>query len=240
MEDCETHSQALVIQDQQRKRGARRATGECLEALSGPSTKCDPREGKPHGRTAKIYSQAIIHVTFKCNMSCPRCTQKVHRSKYKDYMITRDQYLKILDLIGNRVKSLTLTGGEPTLWIDLKWAIEKAHEEGIKKVSVITNGLRRNASDYGDADKVYVTNYGAINRIDFLRLRKQLGRRFCITNTCQFEWQLSSQGSTLPAICNCAHLFLAGDEVWPCQGAVYEKPGLPVEDDSIGLFESQN
>lgn len=186
-----------------------------------------------------IYSEVIIHVTFKCNMHCPKCTQRHFRN---DYMLTRSQYTNILKRTKQQthIESITLTGGEPTLWKDLRWSIQEAKLFGVKKVFVITNGIGRKALDYGCADKVFVSNYGAINRVDILRLKRGLGRRFRISNTCQLEWPLQGDKNNLPAICNCAHLFFAGDKVWPCQAAVYTQSGFSIYEDFVSLFTKQN
>lgn len=150
-------------------------------------------------------------------------------------MITPEQYMKIINKIKGKVESIILTGGEPTLWKSLIWATYVAKEFDMK-VSVISNGIGRTVADYGASNKVFITNYGAINRTDIHRLKKDLGRRFRIANNCQLDWPMPTVEDSLPAICNCAHLFFAGDRVWPCQASVYVNPGVSVDDDFFGAF----
>ncbi|GAI53967.1 unnamed protein product, partial [marine sediment metagenome] len=51
------------------------------------------------------YSEAIVHTTFKCNMRCPKCTQRVFRIQSGDYMMTMKQFIEILERTKGLVNS---------------------------------------------------------------------------------------------------------------------------------------
>lgn len=161
-------------------------------------------------------------------------------------MMTKAQFERILQRLKEQniqLKSMMFSGGEPMLWPYLSWAIKKAKESGIvEKVKVFTNGIKANLSDFDGVDKIQITNYGAINKLDILRLKKQgIGRRLIITNVVHLDWPFKKViNNTLPAICPCVRLYFLGDKVGQCNmQSLLDKDTLLVEDDFIEIFNKR-
>lgn len=184
------------------------------------------------------YSYMMFYATPRCNMSCPKCMRKVYSlgmendATWVDFTKSMDRWVEQI-----KPKTLVFTGGEPTLWSFLKEAISVAKwYYHIPKVIVATNGIGRNAEDYGIADIVNVSNYGSTNRADMIRLKRQLGRRFRVIPSTQLTLPFPVHKDSLPARCNCVHVCSIGDEVYPCGGAVGRVPGLHNREDYIAEF----
>lgn len=134
------------------------------------------------------------------------------------------------------------TGGEPTLWEHLKIAINKTREYNIaKRIGVCSNGVGRNASDYGGADFVQVTDYGAMNRLDIIRLKKQLGKKLEISAVTHYPIPQKQAKNSLPADCTCVNLHFCGDKVYSCGRAMRMNIGaLSIDEDFYSSFMEQN
>jgi len=138
--------------------------------------------------------------------------------------------------------TLLITGGEPTLWPHLKECIALVRVNNIaKRIGILTNGIKRDAFDYEGADFVQITNYGAINRLDYIRLKKQMGKRLRITCNTHYDLPSESTNSPLPARCTCANYHFVRDTVYPCgRAARVDQNGLSVEDRFQEKFLAQN
>ncbi len=160
------------------------------------------------------------------------------------YSMTKAQFARIIDRLNDqniKVNWMCLSGGEPTLWPHLTWAIDYAKKNGtVQSILVGTNGIGRKAEDYGDADVVCITHYGAINRLDILRLRKQLGRkRTRIQYVVHLKWPFEIPvDNPLPADCGCVNLAFVGDRLYPCGMAAGREVGnsVSVEEPFYEIF----
>jgi len=177
---------------------------------------------------------ANIVCTHRCTLACPRCNvigakhwvANLELKRFRDFLFAaRD--------LGRYYDRMFFTGGEPTLWMPLREAIQSARDSGIVgKTIVVSNGWERNIWDYGSADRIYLSDYGAQNRLDLLRLKQQGGRRVVIGHPVHVDRPISSVPDTLPAQCNCFGDTLMDDRVYPC----YES-GLARRSVSTGLNE---
>lgn len=175
-----------------------------------------------------------LMVTYNCTMNCPRCLQKPFKSRLENGIMTWREFLNIMTLLEDRdvmPRKIVITGGEPTLWPDLKRATEYIKDRNRDVIiEIITNGMHQSAHAYGKADRVCVSNYGSINRIDMLKLKKELGRRFYVSNSCQLSWPFPEDvENTLPAICNCDNPSFVHDHVYVCPiAALYREDAQPI------------
>jgi hypothetical protein len=136
--------------------------------------------------------------------------------------MTKEQFVRIIERLKEQkvnIEWMIFTGGEPTLWLHLSWAIRYAKKSGVvRNTRVATNAVGKEAKDYGDTDIVSISHYGAINRYDILRLRKQLGRKRCkVQYIVHLPWPfLKTSPSALPSDCGCVMFGFVGDKVYPC------------------------
>jgi len=78
----------------------------------------------------------VIWVTSVCNLSCKFCNQRYTMDNNKDYQMPLEEVNYIVDSCksrGIRFNIIEVTGGEPTLWVNIK--------EGIKLLNQITDTL---------------------------------------------------------------------------------------------------
>jgi len=172
--------------------------------------------------------KAYIFPTFACTLACPRCYQK-HCKRSAEPMLW-ETFKNIRNrLVNFKLKEVAFTGGEATCWPHLVEAIRHMRKQA--KVRVVTNGFGRTMKDYGDADIVQVSDYGAINRMDYYRLKQQGGRRVRIQSSVHWDWDRSKK-TELPGSCGCVGLSFAGDRVWPCAmaAAMNTRDGVPIEE----------
>ncbi len=81
-------------------------------------------------------------ITYKCNLKCEHCYYwtSVHQLGIKHWELSDEQWLDVFSYYkGIGVKNVSLTGGEPTLRMNL---IENAHEY-FPQVQTATNGMIR-------------------------------------------------------------------------------------------------
>ena len=81
---------------------------------------------------------AIFYVTHRCNLSCHYCTQK-----YPDILsqeLPTAKTIEILRIVRRHVRSLYITGGEPTCRVDLEEILEAARRLGFNTI-LHTNGV---------------------------------------------------------------------------------------------------
>ena len=175
----------------------------------------------------KQYGETIqLMTTYACTMDCPKCVQKPFKNLERGHMTMDEFFCAIGAMSDAKPKKVIISGGEPTLWPHLKEAIDHIKSTLGSKVEVITNGLYKNGEDYGNADIVSVSNYGSINKMDMLRLKGQLGRRYRMLNSCQVPLPFKQNGdNTLPAICNCYNPSFVRGSVYRCPVAGYHRCG---------------
>ena len=188
----------------------------------------------------KGYDNAAVFPTFQCTLACPDCSAKAGKTNGSPVMTIDDieTIYRRLKEQNVRLKHLRFSGGEPTLWPHLKYAIQRAKELNITgKVIVFSNGLNRSADDYGMADLVRVTHYGAMNRRSILRLRKELGRKLKVSWTVHIPYDVEIDAvGDLPAKCGSRSLCFAHGKVYPCcYTAVNGIGGFEVKDNFYAL-----
>jgi sulfatase maturation enzyme AslB (radical SAM superfamily) len=183
---------------------------------------------------------AAVFPTFQCTLACPECSAKEGKARKSPVMTMEDieKFYWRLREQNVKLKHLRFSGGEPTLWPHLRYAIRRAKELDItNKVIVFSNGLNRTAADYGEADLVRVTHYGATNRRDILRLKKELGRRLRVSWTVHIPYSCDTDVlGDLPAKCGSQSLCFAHGKVYPCcYTAVNGIGGFPLDDNFYAL-----
>lgn len=88
----------------------------------------------------KTLKSAYLHVTQRCNLNCRGCySYDLSRNTIADAS-TADMKKAIRELVSAGCGSLFISGGEPFLREDLPDLLQHAKHEGIRKVTVITNG----------------------------------------------------------------------------------------------------
>lgn len=187
----------------------------------------------------------MVYTNFSCNLHCPRCFLRDLSARQKSYQMTAGQFEDVLVALERQniqVGTLHLSGGEPTLWPYLCWAIRRAKDSGVvARVRVLTNGIGRQAQDYGQADVVRVMHYGAQNREDIRVLRRILGRRLEIHYGVHLDWPFAAE-APLPAVCSCAFWTFVGDRVYPCGFYRPENAAqsVGVQDDFASIFGARD
>lgn len=196
----------------------------------------------------KCYENALVYTTKVCNLRCPRCFMDDIPKEKLSYVMTKEQFRRIIERLKEQkivIRWMCLSGGECTLWPHLLWAIDYAKSsDHVKKIIVGTNALGRNAEDFGNADVVCITHYGAINRNDILRLKKQLTRKqFRLQYVCHLPlpFEYVPKGN-LPADCGCINLSFVGDRVYPCGMSAAREQGqnVSVEEDFQRIYQNED
>ncbi|MFO0759383.1 MAG: radical SAM protein [Byssovorax sp.] len=86
----------------------------------------------------------VVTITSACDLSCPICY--VHNKNEGAFHMGRDEFARVLEHLvregGGDLDLVNLTGGEPLLHPHLPDFVEMAHDAGIHRVSVCTNGIR--------------------------------------------------------------------------------------------------
>lgn len=193
-------------------------------------------QGGPLDRRLSPYRDAGVYVTWKCNLHCPYCGVKDRRASDPTYEMTRSQFERIvvrLQSLNWPLRRLTFSGGEPSLWEPLPWAIDLVHRVA-DRVVVLTNGIQAQPEQFAGADEIWIANYGETNWHDLCRLRKELRRKMKVRvmNSQQIPLQYV-QGGPIPARCYLRGLYFIGGYVYPCQmGDVHTS----IEDDFLERF----
>lgn len=98
----------------------------------------------PEGRINILYESESVHnvlfVTEQCNCSCLMCPQYTAKNK-SDHT---DEILALIRLIPKRLRTLGITGGEPTLLGDNLFRIIKSCKKNLPKTALLllSNGIR--------------------------------------------------------------------------------------------------
>jgi len=175
-------------------------------------------------------------VTLRCNLSCPRCfvRHRPHTARRED--MTWEQFTHTVDRcaeLGLHVKWLQFSGGEATLWPHLRDAVRYVKAAGIcDRVRITSNGVDRNLSDYGGADLISISHYGAVNRADMARLRRQAKtskQRVDIGYVVHLPWPWPDLDqipldARMPAACSCVLYAFIQDQVYPCSFSAIVNP----------------
>lgn len=83
--------------------------------------------------------------TYRCNLKCEYCYSKNHLQKYGEDMSLEDFKALVTRLLAKDLTSVSLIGGEPTVWTALPAAIDFLHENGLKSI-LYSNGILATAA----------------------------------------------------------------------------------------------
>ena len=91
-----------------------------------------------HGRRIQ---DARISLTDRCNFRCVYCMEPDDRFLPKMELLDLDEYTRLVDvLIELGIRTIRLTGGEPTLYPQLDELIELIGRKGLDDLAMTTNG----------------------------------------------------------------------------------------------------
>lgn len=94
-------------------------------------------EGQPLSRVPQLKS-LYLHITTRCNLSCPQCY--IHQERMKPTDLSTDAIMRMMDeMVAWGGSQVTLSGGEPLLHPDMKLLVGYAQKKGIT-VQILTNG----------------------------------------------------------------------------------------------------
>jgi len=199
--------------------------------------------------TDRELRNAEVYPTWACNLNCPTCVQRLCPDRVQG-SLSKQTFARFLDRLAYQnwpLKTLDFNGGEPTLWPYLCWAARASKERGlVDRVTCISNGVKQPSDAYDGIDSVRVTHYGAINRQDILRLRKQLGRRFHVSwvvhRNVMFDGPKVSPARGWPAICVAVGLHLGPDgKVYGCSNACLEaRGGVDLDEPFIDILRGRD
>lgn len=85
----------------------------------------------------------IVPITSACNLDCPICY--THNKNDGAWHMTEHELQAILQHLRRAApdkRIINLTGGEPTLHPDFVRLVELCHEEGIRRITISTHGMR--------------------------------------------------------------------------------------------------
>ena len=110
----------------------------------------------------------VFSITNDCNLDCPKCFtyNRPDAKYYKSVDDTKKIINEIIRQTGS-VQLINLTGGEPTLHPDLFEIIETCRHEGIKRITMNTNGLKL-AADKEFAKKIKESGVQLVLSLDTL------------------------------------------------------------------------
>jgi uncharacterized radical SAM superfamily Fe-S cluster-containing enzyme len=85
----------------------------------------------------------VFSITNDCNLDCPKCfTYNRQDAKYYKSVDETKRIINEILLQTGGVQLINLTGGEPTLHPNLFEIIDTCRQEGIKRITMNTNGLK--------------------------------------------------------------------------------------------------
>jgi hypothetical protein len=164
-----------------------------------------------------------ILVTGACDRKCKHCSQAAYNEDYKKYQTSLELVEKVCRRSmenGARYEWLQFSGGEPLLWDNLEEACRLAKESGaFQKVRVFTNGFQADrlysALDAGLIDCAYIDTYNG-NPKAVKTLKEKWPDRSAFDPTVHKPLPTKAIDGVLPARCNCDHLCVVENNVYPC------------------------
>ncbi len=115
-----------------------------LEMMSLPTTDTMPRTGPLVDTFGRAANDLRISVTDRCNFRCTYCMPAEGLAWLpKTELLTFEEMARLLGMfVGLGVRSLKVTGGEPTIRADLPRLVEMFRQVGpALDISITTNGL---------------------------------------------------------------------------------------------------
>ncbi len=143
--ELESLSRGRVLQSQDDFDSLNLLCAKGIIALEGRYHPAEELAGRYIVRSDNL---ALISVTDRCNLTCNHCVADANCNNLKDEL-TRYELNQVFSQIGrmpnplglNVEKKVFISGGEPSMRIDLEEIIKDACREGLS-VNVCTNGLR--------------------------------------------------------------------------------------------------
>jgi 7,8-dihydro-6-hydroxymethylpterin dimethyltransferase len=96
---------------------------------------CESHEQRTH--------MPVVPITSSCNLDCPICY--THNKNEGAYHMSETELRAVLGHLRRAAperRIINLTGGEPTLHPQFQRLVELCHEEGIRRITISTHGLR--------------------------------------------------------------------------------------------------
>jgi MoaA/NifB/PqqE/SkfB family radical SAM enzyme len=144
---------------------------------------------------------AILYVTHRCNLACHYCTQK-----YPDVMsqeLSTEKTIDLLRIVRQHLRSLYVTGGEPTCRSDLEEILQAAAEMGFNTI-LHTNGVLLDRREkLLDPLKSLVISLDSMNegRFDSVTHSAPGTTRRIISNIVRYGRHMQETGRTLTINC---------------------------------------
>jgi MoaA/NifB/PqqE/SkfB family radical SAM enzyme len=144
---------------------------------------------------------AIFYVTHRCNLACHYCTQK-----YPDVLsqeLSTPKTIQLLGIIRRHLRSLYVTGGEPTCRSDLEEILEAAAEFGFNTI-LHTNGVLLDRRErLLDSIRSLVISLDSMNegRFDSVTHSAPGTTRRIISNIVRYGRHMHETGRTLTINC---------------------------------------
>lgn len=112
-----------------------------LESSPSPATSAQRSSGKLLDTHGRYITDLRLSVTDRCNFRCTYCLDPGVRFRPRQELLHLDEYVRIIQACLNRgVRTLRLTGGEPTLYPDLDELIREAGAMDLDDMAMTTNG----------------------------------------------------------------------------------------------------
>ncbi len=168
-------------------------------------------------------NRMTLNVTWDCNRSCPLCSQQKLREWYPDYQMSMDEIKAFIQSTGShRFDSITISGGEPLLWENLKEGLACLRAANIAdKIAVFSNGMLRDQITpevMGYLDLLRLSWYEG-NEATMIELKGNWGDRVQVVDR---RSHTPSPGSLLPhdevmpAECSCTGWMVCGEWAFSC------------------------
>jgi cyclic pyranopterin phosphate synthase len=113
--------------------------------LKGPQAPIAPVHARRPGHLLDSHGRRIqdvrLSITDRCNFRCVYCMEPDDRFLPKMELLELDEYIRLVDiLLELGIRTIRLTGGEPTLYPKLDELIEAIGQRGLDDVAMTTNG----------------------------------------------------------------------------------------------------
>ena len=106
-----------------------------------PATTRQRLEGNLRDTHGRVITDLRLSVTDRCNFRCVYCLEPGTRFLPKQELLRREEYLQLIQACMNLgVRTLRITGGEPTLYPELDELIADAGRLGLDDLAMTTNG----------------------------------------------------------------------------------------------------
>lgn len=118
----------------------------------------------------------VFSITNDCNLDCPKCfTYNRSDKKYYKSLEDTQKILANIKQMQPDIQLINITGGEPTMHPQLFDILQLCHDEGIKRITMNTNGLKiaeseEFAAKLKDADVQLVLSMDTLNAENSIKI----------------------------------------------------------------------